>query len=282
MIDPNHPYLKSDVVLPTKHEKGRVVAPHFSKYLQMQVKEIFVDTDLLGTFSGEIERVGTAQDVVIKKALLGISSSGCPRALASEGSIGADPYIPFINSNIEFLSFVDVELSLKVIESMRTSDIVAHSTKIDSLTGIETFLAKADFPNHKLIVRSEEKPVSYCVKGISTMDELNKAISLGLNDFPTLKVENDLRAHCSPSRQKNISVVAEKLAMRLTNLCPECRAPGWGLIGYEKGLPCQECGTFSPTALAKEIHGCSRCGHKAMNKVLAESIDPAQCQLCNP
>ena len=282
MNRPDHPYWGAKAVLTTKHGKGLQIAPAFSKHLNMQVEELNLDTDLLGTFSGEIERIGTAREAVIKKAELGISISGSPIAIASEGSIGVDPFIPFINSDIELMSLVDQERSLTIVESLRSTEIIAHTLKISKETQFDNFLLKADFPNHNLIVRSEDKPVSFCVKGINNKKDLDQAIADGFKDFPELSIENDLRAHCSPSRQKNISTLAEKFALRLSHLCPECQAPGWGVISYKKGLPCQECGEISEEALSQEIQGCGRCEFTQVGKTLAESIDPAQCQLCNP
>ena len=282
MNTPDHPYWGAKAVLTTKHRKGLQIAPAFSKHLNMEVEELNLDTDQLGTFSGEIERIGNAREAVIKKAELGISISGSTIGIASEGSIGVDPFIPFINSDIELIALVDQERSLTIIESLRSTEIIAHTLKISKETKLDNFLLKADFPNHNLIVRSEDKPVSFCVKGINNKKDLDQAIADGFKDFPELVIENDLRAHCSPSRQKNISALAEKFALRLSHLCPECQAPGWGVISYKKGLPCQECGEISEEALAQEIQGCGRCEFTQVGKTLAESIDPAQCQLCNP
>jgi hypothetical protein len=282
MTEPTHPYRSAKAVLATKHKKGAVIAPAFAKHLEMEVEELNVDTDQLGTFSGEIERVGSIREVAIKKAELGISASGNPIGIASEGSIGSDPLLPFINSDIELMALVDQERSLMIIESLRSTEIIAQTVKISKDSDITNFLLKADFPNHALILRSEDKAVSFCEKGINDMKALDQAILNGLKDFPTLVLESDLRAHSSPSRQKNIAALAEKLAIRLTHLCPECRAPGWGVIGHRKGLPCQECGEVAEGALAQEIQGCGRCEFTELGKSLAQSIDPAQCQLCNP
>ena len=74
----------------TKHDKGKLVAQPFKDILDMTVQEVLVDTDVLGTFAGEIERVGTPQETTVKKAQLGIEATGNPYALASEGSVGPE------------------------------------------------------------------------------------------------------------------------------------------------------------------------------------------------
>lgn len=278
----SHPYFGQTAVLATKHSKGKVIAPPFLETLGMNVIEVAVDTDLLGTFSGEIERVGSPREVAIHKARLGMQASGRKFGIASEGSIGVDPYIPFINSDFEVIVFIDDILGIEVVENFRSAEINAHTITVEGLTDLSEFLKKADFPQHKLIVRSNDQPVSYCVKGIDKKSELEESIAIGLKEFSHLIIESDLRAHCSPSRQLNIEAAARKLAERLLALCPTCSTPGWGVIGFTKGLPCELCGEIAHEAPAAEILGCTKCTHQTAGKVLAEKLDPARCNLCNP
>lgn len=277
-----HPYFGKDAVLATKHSKGMMIAPPFRELLGLHVHEIAIDTDQLGTFSGEIERVGTPREVALRKARLGMQAGECAYGIASEGSIGVDPYIPFINSDFEVIVFVDEQLGIEVAENFRSAEITAHTITVDQTSELTEFLKKADFPRHKLIVRSDDKPVSFAVKGIDTQEQLEQSLSNGLKNFPNLIVENDLRAHCSPSRQRNIAAAARKLAERLQSLCPSCETPGWGIIGFKKGLPCESCGEISLEALTSEILGCTQCNHQSAGKVLAEVLDPARCNHCNP
>ena len=275
-------YVGRTFLLASKHQKSVVIAPAFKSILDVDVKELPLDTDLLGTFSGEIERKGTAKETVLAKARMAISETGIPYALASEGSIGADPFIPFINSDFELMAFVDDELGLEVIESVRSTEIVAATKKVKSILDIEEFLQKADFPNHKVIVRSPHNPIKFAIKGIDNLEELKSSLAKGFELFPELILESDLRAHCSPSRMANIGVVAHKLATRLSNHCPECQMPGWGVVGYEKGLPCSECEEISEEAVRSEILGCAKCDFKTNGKSLALEIDPSRCNYCNP
>jgi hypothetical protein len=68
----------------TKHDKTKLVAQPFNDVLAMRVQEVIVDTDVFGTFTGEIERVGTPLETAVKKAQLGIKTTGNPYAIASE------------------------------------------------------------------------------------------------------------------------------------------------------------------------------------------------------
>ncbi len=114
--------------MPTKHDKAQLVTKPFNDILAMQVQEVVVDTDVFGTFSGEIERVGTPLETAIKKARVGIETTGNPFAIASEGSVGPDPIFGFINANIETMVFVDDELGIQVHETIKSNDIVAFAT----------------------------------------------------------------------------------------------------------------------------------------------------------
>jgi len=278
----DHPYFGKTALLATQHGKGLVVAPEFQTALGMKVEEFLVDTDSLGTFTGEIERVGTPKEVVIAKARMAIAKSGNPFAIASEGSIGVDPFIPFINSDIEHMAFVDEVRGFSLVETIRSTEIVAHTIKVKADTPIDEFLSKADFPQHKLIIRSIESPTIFSIKGIDSHAQLKSSLREALQKYPEVIIESDLRAHASPSRMANIAQVARKLALRLSNLCPECQTPGWGVVSYLKGLPCNECGEISEEALRVEIMGCVKCSFTQEGKVLAEAIDPSRCDLCNP
>ena len=282
-MNPNrNPYCGKSAVLATQHAKGEVIAPEFKSILDLQIEELGVDTDSLGTFTGEIERVGSAKDTVLAKARLGIAKSGNLRGLASEGSIGADPLIPFINSDIELVAFIDDEIGFQLVESLRSTEIIAATFKVKPNSGLEEFFRRADFPNHKLIIRSTDQPVSFSVKGIDSHQMLEKSLKEAFKDFPELIVESDLRAHCSPSRMENIRLVARKLALRLKCLCPECDAPGWGVVRVVRGLPCSECGEISEEKVRAEVFGCVKCQYEEEGRPLAGSIDPGNCNLCNP
>ena len=108
-------------------------------------------------------------------ARLGIEKTGESIAIASEGSIGADPFIPFINSDFEMMAFVDAELDLEIIESIRSTDIVTATKIVHAQEDLNEFLKRADFPNHKLIVRTQKTPTTFCIKGIDDEYSLRRA-----------------------------------------------------------------------------------------------------------
>jgi hypothetical protein len=274
-------YNSKVAVMATKHDKGRLLAPAFDEILSMRVEEVLVDTDLLGTFSGEIERVGTPLEVAIKKARLGIERTGNSYGVASEGSVGPDPFMPIINANIETIVFVDDELGIEVHESIKSNEIIAFTTTTLK-NDLGSFLQKADFPNHAIIVKPHKGVGAY--KGIRDLRELEKAITQARDQSADGEaiIESDLRAMCSPSRQINISSAALKLAQRLSHTCPECDTPGWGLKGYTRGVECSECGDFSSDAIKQETLGCVKCEYTVPGAVINLTLDPARCMSCNP
>ena len=246
--------------------------------------EVNLDTDQLGTFSGEIERIAPPLETAIQKARLGMKETGLLLGIASEGSVGPDSVVPFIHSNIERLVLVDDEKGIVITETHRSFDITVATITAAPDQDLTSFLEKADFPNHALIVRPNTQIKSNCIKGITNYEQLMGAIDISSQLSPNgfVVIESDLRAMHSPSRQRNIEEVAKLLAMRVNLLCPNCQIPGWGRVGYEKGLNCSECELENPDAIRQEKLGCVKCDHIELGKVISSTLNPAQCNFCNP
>jgi hypothetical protein len=276
-------YRGQSIALPTLHQKGALIAPPFLTHLGMTVVEIDVDTDQFGSFAGEVKREGSQLDTARSKAHLGAQVSGLDFAIASEGSIGADPEIGLLTSDIETIVFIDKVNNLEIIENYRSFDITAQKIEFTDEIDIDQFLAKADFPRHKLIVRSEFGFSRVVAKGIATKSELMSAIAQAREQaIDPIVIESDLRAHCSPTRAKNIEITAERMAKKIASLCPNCATPGWGAIQPLFGLLCRECGEESENAARAYLYGCLKCTHTAEGEAIAESIDPSRCNWCNP
>ena len=280
----DHPYANKKAVLTTKHKKASLIAPALSQTLRIELMEHSADTDQLGTFSGEIERLLSPLETAVLKARIGINDLGVSLGFASEGSIGRDPLIPFIQSDIEILVLVDVENNLVISQAYRSFDITAGQIVAKRDEDLSDFLEKVDFPNHKLIVRPNQGSSPSAIKGISNSQELSEAINLCAprSSDGTVLIESDLRAHCSPSRQNNIREAAKLLARRVLSQCPQCQMPGWGNVGYERGLNCSLCGMNVAKAAKREIFGCYKCEYREFGMQIAENADPAKCDWCNP
>ena len=280
IIVSTHPYYGVTAALATKHQKDQILSSAFSKLgITLLVPDI--DTDLLGTFTGEIPREGTPKEVVLKKARMGLEASGLPYGVASEGSIGPDLVVPFITSDIECMAWVDTTRNLEIVEFHRSLDILAARTVVSSKDSLDEFLKSADFPHHSFIVRAENGS-GEIYKGINSSERLEAALGELFKVSEKLVIESDLRAHHSPSRQRNIAAVAEKLVARLANLCKECQTPGWGEVGYLYGLECSACKNLEERAVSGKILGCGKCHYR--EEVMGEKkfVEPAECGVCNP
>lgn len=281
----DHPYRTRTAALATKHGKLALIAPPLEESVGLRVEAVEVDTDSLGTFTGEIPRLGTPLETAIAKARLGMSVSGHTLGLASEGSIGPDPAMPFVNSDREIVVLVDDESGITIWESHASWEIVAVSDNVSAEQDIGGLLARAGFPQHQLIVRPSSGPISPIYKGVSSLDELTAAIAACASASPDglARVESDLRAHACPSRRVVIAAAAQRLASRVASRCPACRAPGWGRTDVLFGVPCSQCGTQVDRPRA-EIDGCVTCEHREIRPLAAAELgaDPGECPYCNP
>jgi len=275
---------KKKVILVTLHRKGDQIIPAFESVKELEVFEFALNTDGFGTFAGDIERRLSPLENAIAKAREGIRVSGIRRAIASEGSIGPDPQVPLVNSDHEVIVYVDDEEGVVISESHRSFEIVALSEEITIDTPLQPLLKRADFPHHKVILKAKTASGLVVRKDLLSIEAVLSAVqelcSTALDGVVT--IESDLRAHASPSRQRNIQIAAQLLAKRVVALCPLCQRRGWGRVEHKRGVPCSECLRINDDVASHVINGCAGCGHRELGEVIREQIDPAQCNYCNP
>lgn len=280
----NHPYSNKVAILTSKHQKLSLIATHFKDNCDVRVKEVELDTDLLGTFAGEVERVGTPLETALKKAHLGLVNSDETLGLASEGSIAPDPAMPFIQADIELVLLVDTKNEIVISEVHRSFEIKAISKIVTIDEDITEILQSADFPNHHLIVKANQSNSEKIFKGIDSLSQLKEAIELSsaASIDNRVQIQSDLRANHSPSRQRNISEAARLLSLKVASLCPSCAMPGWGRTDFLRGLECSACALPISTAIHREILGCVKCSHTQLGSVIATEVNPGNCPNCNP
>jgi len=283
-----HPYDQAAVALLTRHEKESVIAPALHQTPGMQVRSVSsIDTDLFGTFSGEIERPDPPAETAIRKARCAIEVSGEPRGLASEGTFGPHPKGLIVPAGLEILAFIDDEIGIELtVKDLTVDTNFAHlrTAGLDERT--ERFLVKAGFGPHAMIVRPNvdgSSPV--LVKGVTDRLRLRDAATRCARVSPDglARIETDMRANHNPTRMLHISRVARMLATRLTCRCPDCETPGYGIVDATRGLPCRVCAT--PTEwIAAEIEGCPRCPRRRTRPRTdgLTKADPRHCPTCNP
>jgi hypothetical protein len=293
-MSPPTPYSGVAVALATRHGKERVIGRALRHGLGADLLHVRqVDTDALGTFCGGVLRRGTALEACLAKAEAALEAGGTACAIASEGSFGPHPQVPFLAAGLEVLVFVDRSRGLTISEqglARRTNfahRLVAAAEADGPDPALAGWLSQVGFPSHGLMVRAPigstgPGPVE---KGLHRWEDLAPAIRRAASssaDGQAL-VETDMRAHCNPTRMAAIRQLAFRLVRRLARPCPACQTPGWGVVGQRSGLPCADCG--EPTALTCAlILGCAHCGHQqeTARPDGLRRADPGHCAWCNP
>lgn len=296
------PYAGARAALATRHGKLPLVALPLWSVLGMTTVQVDADTDALGTFSGEVPRVGSAVEAAQRKAHLAMRATGLPIGLGSEGSI-ADPWgLGLGVVDREVVVLVDDERGISVIGRAANTNLVAVAATVSPGEPVEDLLRRAEVPPHHLIVHpdglaprlpspGDGQPGApdptwqlATTKGIGDTRSLQAAITRAAAASPhgRARVESDLRAHCCPSRRPVIAAAARDLAARLASRCPACGSPGWGVEGLIAGRDCAWCGgpTDEPVA---ERWQCPSCPASEVRPVDgAEAGDPGRCSRCNP
>lgn len=266
------------------HGKREQIAPAFERVLGWQIRVAEIDTDQFGSFDGVIARTLSPKQAALAKARAGAEKLGARFGLASEGTIGQHPDLPFITSDFELVALVDLAEGHELVVSHLSADIVAAREELGDEVDITALAKRFDMPNHAVNLKIESGRGLQMLKGISNPAELEREIESvrALAGPVKLTVESDFRAMSSPSRQRNIREVAEKLAKRIASTCPGCGYLGWGLARYEFGLSCRECG-FENSHLARAgVNACLRCDLEETFDLGRPAADPASCQSCNP
>lgn len=276
----------SKVCFATNHHKAAAAQEPFLRILNAQVEELQIDSDRLGTFSGEIERPGSMLDALRGKIQLARQSSRERFMLASEGSFSTAGGFGIIAQGIEMLLLDDVVTGAQVVEqyiSWDTNYLTAELSKLDEL---DNFLARIQCGSHGLVLYPCGVTLgTKLFKGILDAAFAKEAFQQCLAASPSARVMamSDMRAHYNPTRMKAIAACSELLAKRLATACPHCGSGGFGITGTIPGLPCEACGY--PTARARlEKHTCVVC-HASAEQPRSDGrvgADPAECEVCNP
>ncbi len=281
-------YAGSCIILTTKHAKSLAIAPPFLEKLEASVLEYVVDTDKLGTFSGERERPGTALECARRKCEWSLHKLGgkVEFALASEGSFGPHPSMPFLPCDHEILYFIDCKRGFHLHLSHLSEKTNYRVQSLDSLEKLQKFAKDAQFPSHALILRPHNRGVKEPIfKGLNSPEALEEAFKecLKYSSDGKVWVETDMRAQFNPLRMGVIGDLAARLCEQLQTYCPKCESPGWGRVRQEKGLKCSWCG-LKTDLIESEILGCVKCDYqeKVQRSDGIKEADPSNCQYCNP
>ena len=103
------------------HAKELAVAPPFRRLLDAEIVVASqLDTDELGTFSGEVPRPDALVETCAIKAELAFRSLDVDCAIANEGSYGPIDAVPLVPSGIEIMAFLDRKRGIRIIETLST------------------------------------------------------------------------------------------------------------------------------------------------------------------
>lgn len=274
-------------VLATMHGKERVVAPLLEGALGLRVRvPTRFDTDRFGTFSREITRTGTQLDAARAKIAAAFELDHSARiGVASEGSFGPHPYIPFVPLGREILVLIDRETGFELIGHHASLSTNSAHVLAGCVADAMKFADRIGCPRHGLIVMGASggppAPEHLLVKTIETADQLQRSVEQAIGRCGAAFIEADMRAHRNPARMRAIKCATLNLVRRYRSHCPECHQPGFWIIERLKGSPCSWCG--EPTNASRaEVMACASCGHRIERPVEEATADPGQCADCNP
>jgi len=272
------------LVIATKHAKERVIAPVLERALDLRcITPDALDTDELGTFTGEIERQLDPLETAREKCRRAMDATGCDLAVANEGSFGPHPVMAVVPGDDELMVFIDRRNDLEVVVREVSASTNFAAKEVRDEDALRAFAESTRFPDHALILRESPRSSHPIHKGIDETGEL-------LTRFRELKarhghawVETDMRAMHNPTRMSVIGEAARKLVDLLRSTCPACGLPGFSVTEVVRGLPCELCGL--PTrAPSRHISVCGRCGHREELRYPGGKTreDPRYCEFCNP
>jgi len=282
-----HPFFVGRVaVIATMHRKQEAIAPLVEVHLGAcaLVPQDF-DTDRFGTFTGDIPRPDDPRATARLKATAALEHTGETLAIASEGSFGPHPQIPFLPCDRELVLLLDLHHQLEVVGEYLSTDTNYRRQTIQDLDAALAFAQAVGFPSHGLVVKPQGGQAGPWVKGIVTETQLVQAVTTALHQSPRgdVLLETDMRALYNPTRMGVIAQATEQLMATLGRHCPQCQYPGFALTQELPGLPCALCG--SPTQLTQlQVYHCQHCQHRQRQPLVDRptSADPAHCSYCNP
>lgn len=274
---------EAKILVATKHHKEKVIAPPLEQCLNAKVTvPTGFDTDEYGTFDGTIKRVDQAYETAVKKARDAAQRFGFRYVIASEGSFGPHPMLGLIPGDMEHLVFYDHKLQ-KVVCEVEVSAMTNFS-HLDLHQGEDPshFLQNVQFGTHALNLRGLSND-ALLAKGITDEEDLQQLLQSGFQSYDVIRLETDMRAMHNPTRMHVIALAANKLAKRLSRLCPSCQHYGFGEVSLSGALSCTSCGGESTLYKEREF-GCVFCDFTldAPREDGLQAADPQYCVECNP
>ncbi len=269
------------LVIASKHNKEKAIAPIANRNGYECVVTSLVDTDSLGTFTGEKERTLLPLEAAKLKCELAIKLENVQAAIATEGSFFPHPSFYGLLMHEEIVYIIDRNKGVEDYFIERTTQTNFGKTNCTQLSEVLTFARQAKFPEHAIILSYKNKDYLQFVKGIDDEETLIKTTENIFKTSNELSIETDMRAMFNPLRMEVIATATEKLFKRLSQACPKCNQPGFDQREVKPGLPCSACGLPTPQ-IRFFVKKCNYCSFTVNEPSKNHSADPQFCEFCNP
>jgi len=274
-------------VLGTKHGKDQVIRPVLADALGLTVvTPMSFDSDVFGTFTREVIREHTAHETVRAKARAALDSlTDAAFAIASEGSFGPHPEIPFVAAGLELVTLIARHGTLELLGTDLTLETNYSGEVIDSIDAAGIFAERVGFPLHGVITMRERNGAALgemITKDFAHHDALILEVERLIRCDGAAWIETDMRADRNPTRMRSIRRATEALARAALSACPRCATPGFVVVDLLRGLACHACGLPTSRPLA-EILRCAACQHVVERPTGGpRTASAASCDRCNP
>jgi hypothetical protein len=273
-----------NLLIATMHHKEKIMAPILEKELGVKcfVLENY-NTDMFGTFTGEIDRKDDVISTARNKCLTAMKLANCDLAVASEGSFGSHPTIHFIPANDELVLLLDNKNNFEISARSLSTETNYGGTEINNLHELKKFAKQSHFPTHSLILKNQKDNFKEVVKGINNLENLATNFEYFYSKYKKVYVETDMRAMHNPTRLNVIEAATNKLIENIKLCCPQCNTPGFVVTQLNYGLPCENCQLPTDSVLS-QTHTCRKCKYAKIEQFpfgkFTES--PMYCKFCNP
>jgi hypothetical protein len=258
------------VALVTHHGKELVVRPALAR-AGLSLVHVDRDTDTLGTFTGDTRREGSAIDAARTKASWALADAPQARfGLASEGSFGPHPFVPWAAGGHELVLLLDRVTGIELRGDDVTGETNFSARAVMTHADAVEFARGAGFPSHGVFVD----------RLLATDQTFDEMVSAGL-ERGAVRLETDMRAHHNPLRQASILRALERCLEALAATCPSCAWPGFTITEAAPGLPCEDCG--APTRLPTGWWSrCPHCQFATWAPTVEARAPAGRCDGCNP
>lgn len=164
------------LVIATKHGKEAVLAPILERELGVHCYSLpQFDSDIFGTFSGEVERLEDAMFTARLKCEKAMEMAQCDLAISSEGSFGNHPSFYFLPADDEIILLLDKKHNASFSSRELSIDTNFGAAEISTFDELIDFAKKSKFPTHGLILRKSKSSCENIIKGITDWTDLKES-----------------------------------------------------------------------------------------------------------